>query len=145
MGQFEEDACLECDYCGNIFTTCMCEPQDFQHLKEPKQMTFDPIDNRSFEREHLESCIKEEPKQMIQDPAKQHLENCLKEVDKHIDTLLPQKKPRWLSPRGIEVEMIRETANSVTLMVYDNPSDPHEWTTTLDNFANNYTPIDTVS
>ena len=97
---------------------------------------------------------------MTQDPAKQHLENCLKEVDGHIDSLLPQrinnesqihfgellqKKPRYLSPRGKEVEIIRETENSVTLMVYDNPTDPHEWTTTKDNFANNYTPIDLVS
>lgn len=75
---------------------------------------------------------------------RKHLKNCLKEVDGHIDFLLP-KKPRFLSPRGKEVEIIRKTENSVTLMVYDNPTDPHEWTTTLNNFANNYTPIDLVS
>lgn len=50
-------------------------------------------------------------------------------------------KQRYLSPRGHEVTIIRETDSSVTLMVYDNPNDPHEWTTTKQNFEKNYKPL----
>lgn len=91
-----------------------------------------------------QKCIDSEPLSISHERA--HMENCLQEAKNHIETLLPTpRKPRWLSPRGIEVEIIRTTVNSVTLMVYDNPNDPHEWTTTLDNFTNNYKPIDLVS
>lgn len=48
------------------------------------------------------------------------------------------KKTRYLSPRGHEVTIIRTTEDTITLMVYDNPSDPHEWTTTRQNFEKNY-------
>lgn len=39
-------------------------------------------------------------------------------------------KTRYLSPRGHEVTIIRTTEDTITLMVYDNLNDPHEWTTT---------------
>lgn len=54
-------------------------------------------------------------------------------------------KQQYISPKGHKVTIIRETESSVTLMVYDNPNDPHEWTTTRQNFEKNYIPIDLVS
>ena len=54
-------------------------------------------------------------------------------------------KQHYISPKGHKVTIIRETESSVTLMVYDNPNDPHEWTTTRQNFEKNYIPIDLVS
>ena len=47
-------------------------------------------------------------------------------------------KQQYISPKGHKVTIIRETESSVTLMVYDNPNDPHEWTTTRQNFEKNY-------
>lgn len=54
-------------------------------------------------------------------------------------------KQQYISPKGHKVTIIRETESSVTLMVYpkqsfdsDNLSDPHEWTTTRQNFEKNY-------
>ena len=54
-------------------------------------------------------------------------------------------KQHYISPKGHKVTIIRETESSVTLMVYDNLNDPHEWTTTRQNFEKNYIPIDLVS
>ena len=54
-------------------------------------------------------------------------------------------KQQYISPKGHKVTIIRETESSVTLMVYDNLNDPHEWTTTRQNFEKNYIPIDLVS
>lgn len=44
----------------------------------------------------------------------------------------------YLSPQGHKCTILRTTENTVTLLVYDNPNDPHEWTTNLDNFKKNY-------
>lgn len=51
------------------------------------------------------------------------------------------KKVSYLSPQGHTCKMIRATENTVTLLIYDNPNDPHEWTTTIDNFCKNYKAI----
>ena len=61
-------------------------------------------------------------------------------------------KQQYISPKGHKVTIIRETKDTITLLVYpkqlfdsDNLSDPHEWTTTRQNFEKNYIPIDLVS
>ena len=52
-----------------------------------------------------------------------------------------ERKVSYLSPQGHTCKMIRATENTVTLLIYDNPNDPHEWTTTIDNFCKNYKAI----
>lgn len=52
-----------------------------------------------------------------------------------------EKKARYLSPQGNECKIIRTTENTVTLLIYDNLEDPHEWTTTIENFTKNYKAI----
>lgn len=53
-------------------------------------------------------------------------------------------KQQYISPKGHKVTIIRETENTITLLVYPKQSfdsDPHEWTTTRQNFEKNYTLI----
>lgn len=78
MGQFEDDACNECDFCGNIWAACTCKEED------------------------------------------------------------TQEEQIYITPRNNECKILRETTDTVTLMIYDNPNDPKEWTTTKRNFEKNY-------
>ena len=48
------------------------------------------------------------------------------------------RKLSYKSHRGYECKIIRSTESTVTLLIYDNPNDPHEWTTSIDNFIKNY-------
>lgn len=72
----------------------------------------------------------------------QELKDAVNDANSYAEEIIQTqqlKRCRYKSRQGIECKIIRYTENSVTLLVFDNPEDPHEWTTNIDNFVKNYT------
>ena len=114
MGQLEEDA-TEKDY----------DPHDFRdHPSDSDYITDEELEAMDLDQSHL---LEEDFKVAINEA------NCYAEV-----ISMANNKARYRSNRGHECKIIRSTDSTVTLLIYDNPNDPHEWTTSIDNFVKNY-------
>jgi hypothetical protein len=114
-------------------------------MNPPKRQTMTDEEANQFHRnlfkqwydEDYAPTKKEEPMTDDDRMLENVIDSAVETAKKHIDNHLCKKKI-YISPKGVECKILRETNETVTLLIYDNPNDPHEWTMTKEKFLKKY-------